>query len=632
MGILSNITMPKMSLPPPFGFNGDTEVIPNEDKNDAYVHSKTKEEKLAHLYVQLTRRQWCDDGVMNTINDFVNISNEIYYINNDVKLKSLCVKMIAHTRDIIYGKGEYEETYRLLTEFALSSTYNDARVDKAKQLIYYLVNPLPIEGNEHPYGSWKDIKKFMDYVRKYKEIIKNKDDYEIENSAEYVSKLAICDDLITYCINLYIIQLKHDIEAMENGHPENVSLCAKWIPREKSKYGWVFKRVAHTIFSYSRDNNTAYGKFRKLIAALNRVKDTLEIKQCGNKYSEIDFKNVPRVAMIRQKHAFMNNNKSNSRTSRTHDDRVMCAQNFKYYTKELVDDKRKINPVRNNIAVLVEFALESNNFSELEQRTIETHWSDFSTTIGDHSRVVAMVDGSLYRTPRFATIGMGLCVAMKSCIGKRVLTFNDDPSWVDLDECSGSLIEMVAKIKDSDMSRTTNLYKGTKLMLDKIVEQKMSVEKASNMVLVVLTDIHESEINKATNERGDLSLTMEEIRNMYNDAGLKACGKPYDPPHIILWNLRPTKNFPYILRGENITTLSGYNNQLLNEVMCSGVDSLMDITPYKMMVKILSNPRYDIQTFIESEPYWMLASSNIITQPYREYIKAHYKQILQTSL
>ena len=91
---------------------------------------------------------------------------------------------MLHTRDIIDGKGEYTIFYILLAEWVKLAeklkTVNP--VEKCKKnheniimcvekLIENAVDSLVrLEGHDHPYGSWKDMKYFLNYLRSRRDI------------------------------------------------------------------------------------------------------------------------------------------------------------------------------------------------------------------------------------------------------------------------------------------------------------------------------------------------------------------------------------------------------------------------------------------------------------------------------
>jgi hypothetical protein len=96
--------------------------------------------------------------------------------------------------------------------------------------------------------------------------------------------------------------------------------------------------------------------------------------------------------------------------------------------------------------------------------------------------------------------------------------------------------------------------------------------------------------HKAEHER---NVMYDNIREMFAEAGLRTKHKmPYDPPHILFWNLRSTSGFPVMTTTENVTMLSGYSSALLNAFCDKGVDALREFTPIKMLTDILSHERY----------------------------------------
>ena len=129
------------------GENGSTE----------YAWSNSIRERIIQLSFQLTRTR--DSTHLSThthklLDDISNahksstISHEEY-----IEYMSLLYRMIAHTRDIIDGKGEYNLSYMLL------NVWYKHHPELAKFAFRLFV--LPPDGANadfHPYGSWKDIK------------------------------------------------------------------------------------------------------------------------------------------------------------------------------------------------------------------------------------------------------------------------------------------------------------------------------------------------------------------------------------------------------------------------------------------------------------------------------------------
>ena len=70
---------------------------------------------------------------------------------------SFVYRLIGQTRDIVKGKGERDLTY-----MQIYTWYNHGYTKLAKFALQCCVDC----NDEHPYGSWKDIKYFSDYLLK----------------------------------------------------------------------------------------------------------------------------------------------------------------------------------------------------------------------------------------------------------------------------------------------------------------------------------------------------------------------------------------------------------------------------------------------------------------------------------
>ena len=87
----------------------------------------------------------------------------------------------------------------------------------------------------------------------------------------------------------------------------------------------------------------------------------------------------------------------------------------------------------------------------------------------------------------------------------------------------------------------------------------------------------------------------DKIIQKFYDAGMKTkYKKPYDPPHILFWNLRKTNGFPATTFSKNITFLSGYSSSLLNVFVSKGLNELRKTTPFSLLDNLLNISRYSV--------------------------------------
>jgi hypothetical protein len=490
---------------------------------------------------------------------------------------SILYRMIGHTRDIINGKGEYTLTYMMI--YTWFQVYPNLALFALRCLV---IN----DENEHQYGSWKDIKYFCEYC-------KNKG-------------LHVFHPLIHYSIILMNEQLKKDYNNYKE-NVDNISLVAKWVPREKSTFGWMYDSLATSYFiEYMETANTeerqkkaelkCKTEYRKLLSGLNKKIDTLQIKQCGKKWSDINFNNVTSISISKQKKAFLNISKNGNIKYPDDLDRIQCATNFNLHIKSCIHNGKEIKGKRVGMADFTKQALEllnqhNDENSQTEKDLLNSQWRDNATQTGALGKMIAMVDvsGSMDGEPMNVAIALGIRIAEKSILGKRVMTFSAKPSWVNLENCT-DFVSQVEVIKRADWGMNTNFRAALDTILDAIIENKMKPEDVQDMILVILSDM---QIDRADNSI-NLSSLYDEIKIKYEQAGIRVHGIPYKPPHILFWNLTNTSGFPCLSNQSNASMMSGFSPVILNLFCEQGLDALQSCTPWSLLERSLENVRYKI--------------------------------------
>ena len=503
---------------------------------------------------------------------------------------NLCIlyKLIAQTRDIIDGKGEYTLTYMMIYVWYTIC---------GPSLAFFAVNSMAqLNSNEHPYGSWKDLKYFCDYLIKY------------------VNDVQLTHPLIKHCCFLYNNQLRLDENALNSDDEnklKNISLVAKWIPREKTRFGYLYECLAYDYYkeyissSSSKDPVTqekamlkCKTNYRKLLAKLNAKIDTLQIKQCGKKWSEIDFNKVTSISIANQKKAFLNIKKDGKKRS-DEDDRIVCATHFKEHIQSAVKDNNKevkgkrvgLTSFTSQAIKLIETMRYNNSDScQMEYDLLNSQWRDNSSQNGKLGKMIAMVDvsGSMDGDPLHAAIALGIRVAEKSLLGKRVMTFSAKPRWVNLQN-KDNFVDMVAEVNNAEFGLNTDFHAALDLILNVIVEAKMPSEDVEDMVLAIFSDMQIDEGDNCNKK-----VLYDAMKAKYAEAGIKVNGKPYNPPHILFWNLRSTSGFPTLSSQPNTSMMAGFSPALLNLFCNEGLESLKTCTPWSLLEKSLNLDRYKI--------------------------------------
>lgn len=568
-----------------------------ENGHIQYSWSNDMQEKFSQFYFQLVRTNDMSDlkkQLHHLLNDLCE-KQTIHKTNTDErnntrKLLRNLYKLIAHTRDITQGKGEYKLSYMQLYVWY---QYFPALAKYAFERFLYYDN---IQNTKtHPYGSWKDVKYFCEYVRN-----------ESKNEEH---------PLIQHAIHNLIIRLRLDVEEMKKG--KLISLAGKWCPREKGRFSWLYKHIIrHWCLDYfataisDKQKLGAYRKasseFRRTLSMLNRYLDTTQVKMCDKRWRDIDFNRVSSLTLSKHKLAFLNMTKLN-RQRTTEEDRILCKENLQNHILQVKNNSNsntnaKIHGKRTGIYQFVKQALDA--VTQEEKDIVNLQWNDHSTQNKNNlGNIIPLADtsGSMSfdnNIPLYNAIGLSIRISEKTnpAFQNRIMTFSAYPEWVQLNE-NDTFIEKVKKVSNANWGMNTNFYACMKMILDVILENDIPPNEVENMVLAIFSDMQIDEADLKIMD--DQKTLMDNINDMYKIAGLNSkWKKPYNAPHILFWNLRKTNGFPCKSNENNVTMMSGYSSVLLNEFYNKGMDALRDYTPYKMIENILSNTRYNIMDAI----------------------------------
>ena len=549
-----------------------------ENSHSEYGWSDNTREKLTQLSFQLTRTtDKIQIAHIKTI--YRDLLKSVYDVPNpDMDNLYATLALTLQTRDIVAGKGEYELYYVLIGELSLfadkinsskinSSKINSSKINSSKinSSLNLLITGTVDLGDDHPYGSWKDIKYLLNYLR------------TLYSETELIEK-----PLFHHIVSLVCDKLREDASC-EN---EAISLCAKWVPREKSKqFGWQTRYFAADYFNEFYDGSDASERkclthFRKLLARLNNQLNTPQINQCNNEWRKINFdKDVTSITLSRQKYAFMCQNKN-----KLDSDRARCRSNYIDYIKRC-GKSTTIKANRVGIVDMVREAMSLYNGSKPACETLELQWKESGKSLSPLDNFVAMVDTSdsmcaENSNPLYAAVGLGLRIAERSKLGRRIMTFSKDPAWIELD-AAASLPETVGKVAtDGSWQTNTNFAAAVRLLLSSCIAKNLRPDEVKNMVLVVFSDMAIDEADSNARSMNEL------IKILFSDAG------NYEPCHILYWNLRSTGGFPVLSTEKNVSMLSGYSPSMLNMFCEKGIAALEDFTPWSCLWEQLNHTRY----------------------------------------
>jgi hypothetical protein len=545
-----------------------------------YGWSNSIQEKILQFSFQVTRTN--EDGISRlsvVLNDL--LTSLKYKVDNGSLPEkevakgyfSVLYRMIGHTRDIVDGKGEYTLSYMMVY------TWNKFYPQLAQFALRCFVT---LDNKEvHQYGSWKDLKYFCEYCKEKGDNVNS--------------------PLIQFAVSLINEQIKKDYTNLVS-NTNDISLAAKWAPREKSTFGWLYNALASNYFSdFLETANTDESQrkallkckteYRKILSALNRSIDTTQIKQCHQTWQHIDFNKVTSITLSKQKNAFLNIKKNDGERYPDLFDRKQCAANFNAHIQKAVKGEVEMKGKRVGMAYFTRQAFElARKGRQVEKDLLNSQWRDNSSQNGGLGKMIAMVDvsSSMDGDPMNVAIALGIRIAEKSVLGKRIMTFSAKPSWVNL-EPYPDFISQVEVVKNAEWGMNTNFYAALDLILNAIVTNKMTPEDVQDIVLVILSDMQMDQCETCNKQ-----VLYDTMKTKYEVAGIRVHGVPYKPPHIFFWNLRSTSGFPSLSNHPNASMMSGFSPALLNLFCEQGLDSLQSCTPWALLVKSLENARYKI--------------------------------------
>jgi hypothetical protein len=621
-----------------YGENNHVEykAVELSNTNVSVVTAAALQEKIMQFYFQLVRTS--DTNIIQSIaKDTRDILSAIMVgltktnYNTYMDMGVIMFKILAHTRDIVSGKGEYMLFYVMLIEWAkVDFRFFDFTI----RSLVYETSPISDSDSQsrpkHPLGSWKDMKYFLTYM---KAVLNDSS----ESQSRVFKDIQTQRDLYSRCVNTIVLlineQLRADYAVYTQSHADSISLVAKWIPREKSKkFGWLYCYLTmnyfqheipgdHTHPSYERAVNRAFMNYRKMISALNKKLDTTQVKMCDKTWSDIDFNKVTSITTHKQTKSFLNV-KHNGETSRyPHDaDRENCRYNYEEYLRDVVEGKQRIKGARVSVVDLVKSAISNQNLLMLSTTspvidTINAQWKDNSINNGADNlgEMIAMCDvsGSMESdnsNPLYAAIGLSIRVAERSALGPRIMTFSERPQWIQFGTPeTDTFVKQVVKVRESPWGMTTNFYYALDLIRQVIEDNKMPRDVVEKLTLVIFSDMQMCDVSPELRNIEKKNTLFENIRQMFAKMGERLYGDsetptqtqtqtqiPLKPPHIVLWNLRKTTGFPCLSTDENVSMMSGFSPALLNVFCQKGIDGLKNYTPWNTLTETLNNSRYAV--------------------------------------
>jgi hypothetical protein len=494
----------------------------------------------------------------------------------------LMFRLIAYTRDIHSGQGERQLTYMMINTW-----YKFYPV-----LAVYAIEMIckPTDG-EFTYGSWKDIPHLCEYIR------------NVDGDST---------PLIDTAIEIMNRQFIKDLTMVEYGNGK-ISNVGKWIPRERSRFDWIYNKMVvdwgytmvphifnsvNTDEQYGRALNKVKKMYRKNFVKLNILLNTIEVKQCSQKWSEISPLHINKCSWLKYKNAFMN--PLFYSTSNTYEDRKTCADNLQY--GKCISDigileghcMKSMDSTSIPISYYVERAIRliQNGLCDLiEIHDLNDEWNILSSKIRfSSSPIIPMVDISwpMYQETSvlYNAIGLGVLLSEYSSLGRRIMFIDNMPKWVNLETCVG-FVDVIFKILGEtqflNIGTNSNFVGGFSLILESIISTEMEKHNVETLIPVMISDFSNSEFNKDG-----------QFHSLIGELFFNALQTPFNTPNIIYWNLSTKVDYSYpvdFYKDTGFLFISGTNISIFKTVI-ETMQNTSSTDSFIMLKNILLNIRY----------------------------------------
>jgi hypothetical protein len=221
-------------------------------------------------------------------------------------------------------------------------------------------------------------------------------------------------------------------------------------------------------------------------------------------------------------------------------------------------------------------------------------WNDIRNKLGidqlKKSVIMSDVSGSMNGVPMAVSIALGIMISEinDSEFKDRVMTFESQPSWVNLSNCS-NLITKVRKLQGAPWGGSTNLDGALQLIIDRMVQTKLQIGEEPED-LIIITDMG---FDAACGINSIDSLTiLEKFKLAFVKAGKQVWGEDSEGwkcPRIVLWNVRAEYNQFQSSASENgIINLAGWSPNIIKTLKGNA------ITPIDALRDVLDDPQYQV--------------------------------------
>lgn len=391
------------------------------------------------------------------------------------------------------------------------------------------------------------------------------------------------DDLLEYIgtpcekemLKFIAEQLEKDRKNMANNQP--ISLLAKWLPSENASSS-LTKQRAKVVRNYL---SMSERKYRKMLTALRKYLDVVEIKMSAKQWDQIKYDAVPSKANLVYNSAFLRNDEERRRK----------------YLAALEKGEAKINASVAFPHDIVHKYGDGWYGKEIkEDPALEAMWKALPDMVKEDGNTLVVRDGSGSMTvgvdpnSRVSALEVATALAIyfsEKCSGAfkdKFITFSSRPSTIDLSNCKSLAAKIRRCYQENDCSNT-NIEATFDLILQTAVRNNMKQEDMPRNILIISDMEFDSAVGNGYGwYRTDHPPVNEKL---FKTIEKKFQSKGYKLPRLVFWNVNSrTGTIPVKQNELGVALVSGFSVNVCKMVLSGELD------PYKCLIEQLDAERY----------------------------------------
>ena len=349
------------------------------------------------------------------------------------------------------------------------------------------------------------------------------------------------DDVLTLRSPAALAEIAGAVKAALEGGDR---LAAKWLPRKGPVAAQLAKQLGWTSATW-----------RKRLA---HQSDTVEQKICARNWPSIQYKAVPSCAATRYGDLFARRD----------------TLRYREYLADVKAGKATMN-------ASVSYPHEIMRFAYRNDEAASAQWSQLpKPALAGQALVLSDVSGSMLHRVSGNTTAMDVSVALGLFLSEslpepfrnKVMTFSSQPAFHTV--TGTTLRERADNLLAANWAGSTNIQAAFELILSLVEQHSVPMPKA----LIVLSDM---EFDQA------------DCKGRTNHASMcqKFESRGYAIPTLIYWNLVGRAGNVPVADVPGAVLVSGFSPRIAEAVLSGDFENL---SPTRLMLAVVSNPRYDI--------------------------------------